>query len=221
MGRRKIPIMEKVEPVSTSAEVLAKQSFVYAVLARGLSQPDKASLEFLLQCGQVEMKDNSPVTRCLAELLESAQQTNLQEMQKAYMELFDPVNGPFPYESEHTKTHEFSKANILADIMGFYRAFGVEPTNDRADHISAELEFMHLLTVKEMYAFDKGEHENASICRQARESFFREHLGWWTDGLLKSLRAGIEAGRGKPIPFYGHLIELFQLFLDDRKESLS
>lgn len=221
MGRREITIMEKTEPVSTSEEVLAKQSFVYAVLARGFSQPDKASLEFLLQCGQVEMKDDSPVTRCLVGLLESAQQTNLQEMQKAYMELFDPVNGPFPYESEHTKTHDFSKANILADIMGFYRAFGVEPTNDRADHISAELEFMHFLTIKEMHASGKGEHENASICRRARESFFREHLGLWTDSLLKTIRAGIEAGRGEPIPFYGHLIELFQLFLDDRKESLS
>ncbi len=213
--------MEKTKPHSTSEEVLAEQSVVYAVLARGFCQPDEASLEFLLQCGQVEMKDDRPVTKCLAALVESAQQTNLQEMQQAYIDLFDPVNGPFPYESEHSKTHEFSKANLLADIMGFYRAFGVEPTNDRADHISAELEFMHLLTIKEMHASGKGDHENASICRRAGESFFREHLGLWTDGLLKSIKAGIEAGDGKPVPFYEHLIRLCQLFLDDRKETLS
>ena len=213
--------MEKAEHVSTSEETLAEQSFVYAVLSRGFSQPDQASLEFLLQCSQVEMKDDSPVTECLCALLESAQQTNLQDMQQAYMSLFDPVNGPFPYESEHSKTHDFSKANLLADIMGFYRAFGVEPTNDRADHISAELEFMHLLAVKEMHASGKGDSENASICRQASESFLREHLGSWTDGLLKSIRAGIEAGNGKPIPFYERLIGLCQLFFDDRNETLS
>jgi TorA maturation chaperone TorD len=55
----------------------------------------------------------------------------------------------------------------------------------------------------------------------AREKFFREHLGLWTADLLKAIRAGIEGGKVKPIPFYEHLIELFQLFLDDRKESLS
>ncbi len=213
--------MEKTEPISTSEEVLAEQSFVYAVLARGFCQPDEASLEFLLQCSQVEIKDDRPVSKCLLALLESVQQTNLQEMQSAFMDLFDPVNGPFPYESEHSKTHDFSKANLLADIMGFYRAFGVEPTNDRADHISAELEFMHLLTIKEMYASGKGDHENASICRQAGESFLREHLSLWTDGLLKSIKAGIKAGDGKTISFYDHLIGLCQLFLDDRKETLS
>ena len=213
--------MEKTEPVGTPAEVLAERSFVYAALARGFSQPDEASLEFLLQCGQVEIKDDSAVARCLAVRLESVKPTDLQELQEAYMQLFDPVNGPFPYESEHTKTHEFSKANILADIMGFYRAFGVEPTNDRADHVAAELEFMHFLMVKEMHASSKGEHENALICRQARESFFREHLAPWTDDLLQTIRASIEVGKGKLIPFYTHLIDLFQLFLDDRKESLA
>ena len=80
---------------------------------------------------------------------------------------------------------------------------------------------MHFLTIKEMHASSKGDHENASICRQACESFFREHLGSWTDGLLKSIRAGIEVGNGKPIPFYERLIGLCQLFLDDRKETLS
>ncbi len=213
--------MEKIEPANMLAEVLTERSFVYGVLARGFCQPDQASLEFLLECSQVEMKGDSPVARSLAALLESVQQTNLQEMQEAYMLLFDPVNGPFPYESEHTKTHDFSKANILADIMGFYRAFGVEPVADRADHISAELEFMHLLAVKEMHASSKGEHQNASICMDAREKFFREHLGLWTDGLLKAVQAGIKGGKVKPIPFYAHLFELFQLFLDDRKETLS
>jgi TorA maturation chaperone TorD len=74
------------------------------------------------------------------------------------------------------------KSFELADIAGFYRAFGVEitPGTERPDHIAVELEFMHLLAVKEVVAAgreDGGEH--ARICRDARATFFRDHLGRW------------------------------------------
>lgn len=202
-------------------EFLADRSAVYAVLARGFSHPDEAVFDFLRQCGdQADTQDASDVATSLVALLASIRDGELDKLKQAYMRLFDPVNGPFPYESEHRKGHDFAKANILADIMGFYKAFGVEPAADRADHMAAELEFMHLLTLKEHYAAGEGDQEHAVLCREASEKFFREHLSLWTEGLLAAMRASLGKDDRNHHPFYEHLMSLLECFISSEKETL-
>ena len=77
------------------------------------------------------------------------------------------------YSAEHVAENEFQRSNYMADIMGFYRAFGVEPDGDRPDSISSEFEFMHYLIFKEINAPDK---EKAFISLDSQKKFFREHL---------------------------------------------
>ncbi len=201
-----------------SVAVLTGCSGLYAVLARGFVQPDVSVAEFFRECGKIEASPDDGISRCLNELLKSARAASIDELQTQYMNLFDPVSGPFPYEVEHMKGHEFAKAHVLADIMGFYRAFGVEPGGDRADHISAELEFMHLLAHKESHALSVGQTENAALCRDARQKFFREHLMTWTDELLEAMRR--QAG-DRRMPFYEHLMSLLELVIDGEKEGLT
>lgn len=67
----------------------------------------------------------------------------------------------------------------LADISGFYRAFGFEVSGDRPDHIVPELEFVALLCAKEAYARLAGEEEGARVCGEARRKFLTEHLCEW------------------------------------------
>lgn len=77
------------------------------------------------------------------------------------------------YAAEYTAENEFQRANSLADIMGFYRAFGLEPDKERPDSLPSELEFMHYLIFKEMHAPDRGK---SLVCRDAQKKFFKAHL---------------------------------------------
>ncbi len=99
-----------------------------------------------------------------------------------------------PYETEYCpQTFSVYRSNQLADIAGFYNAFGVEPcrTNpERADHITLELEFMSWLILKETRACEiRGQDSaDAQVCREAQQRFLTEHLLWWAPALGFAMR---------------------------------
>ena len=200
----------------TASAALRGRSELYAVLARGLSQPDESVAEFF--ASRAPGGGEGQIAGCLDDVIRAAQDAPLEELARAYMKLLDPLNGPFPYEVAHLKAGDFTRVHVMADINGFYRAFGVEPNKDRPDHVAAELEFMHLLTFKQAHALGAGQIENASLCEQAGEKFFREHLSTWVDPLIDSLRARDPDALH---PFYARLIDLLELFMESEKESLA
>lgn len=67
----------------------------------------------------------------------------------------------------------------LADVAGFYRAFGFEVQGERPDHLVAELEFVALLCVKEAFARLSRDPEGAEVCAEARAKFLDQHLRPW------------------------------------------
>lgn len=93
-----------------------------------------------------------------------------------------------PYETEYIDSKlSFQRAQALADIAGFYRAFGWKPSHihpERPDHIALELEFMGTLCFMELRAQNA---EQAATCRQAEAKFLAEHLVWWAPALAKVL----------------------------------
>lgn len=92
------------------------------------------------------------------------------------------------YEAEYDSHRATSQPSTLADIMGFYRAFGVEVAiGDRPDHLAIELEFMSLLSLKEALALSEELHEQAEICRSAQRQFLTDHLGRWVGVFVKTL----------------------------------
>ncbi len=95
-----------------------------------------------------------------------------------------------PYESPYGATNLFQEADYMADIAGFYRAFGLESSEaspERPDHITVELEFMQFLAAKEVYALESGWDEKAQVCREAQKVFLKEHLGRWAPTFLHRL----------------------------------
>ena len=107
-----------------------------------------------------------------------------------------------PYETEYHSTAEpFFRAQRLADIAGFYRAFGLEPSPHRPeppDHLALELEFMALLLLKKRLArtaaSDPDAAEHAAVCAAAESRFFQDHLAWWVPAFATGLRRKGEGG---------------------------
>ncbi len=110
-----------------------------------------------------------------------------------------------PYETQYEYPHVFQQTQALADIAGFYRAFGLEISNsagERLDHITVELEFMSFLAYKHAYAMTQHGEEQVEICLDALKKFMKEHLGRWVPTFAAQLAR--KAGEG----FYKELAEL-------------
>lgn len=103
------------------------------------------------------------------------------------------LTGSQCYETEIGLPHEFRQSQEMADIAGFYRAFGFNlggQVRERPDHISAELEFMQVLAIKEAHAIERTFPEHVEICIAAQSKFLQDHLARWV-GLFAESVAGL------------------------------
>jgi TorA maturation chaperone TorD len=94
-------------------------------------------------------------------------------------------------------TDQSYRSHRLADIAGFYSAFGFalsSQAGERLDHISVEAEFLYLLLAKEAAALQAGHGDGAQVCRDARLAFFSEHAGWWLPAFARLLSKTAPAG---------------------------
>lgn len=85
-----------------------------------------------------------------------------------------------PYECEYGDPAPLRQAHQLADLVGFYHAFGLRPTGPaggRGDHVACELEFFEFLSAKEAVALAGPDVEMAEVTRRAAKKFLRHHLG--------------------------------------------
>jgi TorA maturation chaperone TorD len=105
-----------------------------------------------------------------------------------------------PYGTEYClQTFSVYRSQELADIAGYYKAFGVEPSRDqpeRQDHIALQLEFMSWLIGKAIHAEQSDNDnaaENAELCRQAQKDFFEKHMAWWIPAFCAALELKVKS----------------------------
>ena len=88
-----------------------------------------------------------------------------------------------PYETLYGVSQiDFQQSHVMADISGFFRAFGFQVAAtalERIDHVAVELEFLQVLVAKEGYAKSREDEENARIVREGQAAFLGDHLGKW------------------------------------------
>jgi DMSO reductase family type II enzyme chaperone len=157
-----------------------------------------------------------PNLGCLARHLDSSA---VDEMQAQYHLAIGhlPLPDCPPYEAGYLGGAQFREENILADIGGFYRAFGLRLGRneaERPDHVTVQLEFMRVLTFREAYARAHHGPAEVRICRHAQRRFWRDHLGRWlaSFGVLLATRS--------PRSFYGELGSSLQEFAEAESRTL-
>lgn len=125
-----------------------------------------------------------------------------------------------PFETEYIKDwpqQSLIQASILADVQGFYKAFGLEisvSSTERCDHIRLELEFLHFLGVKETIALDRQEEEHWEIVRDAQKKFLEDHVQRWPVKFLQRLK------ESKALSFYVEIAELLALWIEEDMKTL-
>ncbi len=90
-----------------------------------------------------------------------------------------------PCETEYGDDNKYQQPQQLADISGYYLAFGLTPiagSELRQDHVACECEFMVFLNLKQALFAEEGAHgaegvETLDVTRQAERTFLRDHLG--------------------------------------------
>ncbi len=126
-----------------------------------------------------------------------------------------------PYETEYCpQTFSIYRSHKMADVAGFYSAFGLESGRDfpeRPDHVSLELEFMAWLIGKMRLAVGKGgpeAEEHVGVCADGQEHFLTDHLSWWVPAFCTALRKKSEGSQPSTTStFHGALSEALAAFV--------
>lgn len=201
------------------------QALARSVLCRalqlGLALPSTSSLAALFGprerdaiLGAAALLGAGPETDLAAavEALVDGPAPALEEIRKTHDLLFGhTLRGRVcPYETEYGAGVLFQQAQELADISGYYLAFGLRLPDglpERPDHAACEIEFYQFLALKETYAMEGGEVEMLELTRKAGALFLRDHLGRFGRAFGARL-AGEDAGG-----FYGRLGAALSAFL--------
>ena len=133
----------------------------------------------------------------------------VEQLQATHRRTFG-LAGSLCYETEYGLPGEYRQSQEMADIAGFYRAFGFQlggARRERPDHIATELEFMHILTLKEFLAVSQDLDKQAEICADAQRTFLEDHLARWIGWFAQSL------ARQAPEAIYVSLAQMADLFV--------
>jgi DMSO reductase family type II enzyme chaperone len=212
--------------VNEAGEIVpTARSNIYRFLALGFSYPQASLLSRLNEQvsaleASLDLLDDR-VSLGKAGAVRSALETmTVDGLEASYLRCFGHTISKEcpPYETEYGQAHIFQQSGSLADIAGFYRAFGLElapDLNDRLDHVSVELEFMQFLCVKEAYALGRGHApEKLALCCEAQAKFLGEHLGRWAFGFVEKLRK--KAGNS----LHGRMAEMLATFLTEEMRAM-
>ena len=210
---------DAVKSMSDALRRALSRAAIYRVLATAFTYPHRGHADDIARATAAALGGAPATVRStLAELARRLDAHEADALAEQYVALFDrPVAGP-PYEGAYGTPQMSGKAMHLADIAGFYAAFGMMASGrqpDADDHIGAELEFMGALVWKEAWARAHRNTDHAAIARDAQRTFLEEHLGRWGDAFAARVLDAAPAG------LYGTAARLLRLWLLDECTRLA
>ncbi len=197
----------------------------YALLANAWRYPDEAFAGCFLRPSGVDALlgglDELPpslavkvndLRELISRLVQSPLSNLLASLQAEFVRLFGhSVRGSCPpYELEYGRGEIIQQTAELADLAGFYNAFGLNLTEaafERADHVAVECEFLSVLCAKEAWGQQNDNRDLSETCADAQRLFLRDHLAKWLPAFSHRLEAADSDG------FYGRAASLASAFI--------
>ncbi len=183
---------------ATTVGLLARAA-VFRLIARCFAYPgDGHAVAMRAECRQAlpPLRSGKLPARVRARLQLTARAwavTASSDLASDYLKVFHGAGPVQLFETAYGDGRRLGGRSVeMADISGFYRAFGLEaagPDRNRADHLGAELEFLSLLLVKEAYAVSQGWRSRQAVTSAAICAFIEYHLGRWVGALGRAIRA--------------------------------
>jgi TorA maturation chaperone TorD len=198
-------------------EDVLQRAAAYALLARALAYPDETTFAALKETAAMaaDWLEGTP----LEVLVRQAMVAEREPLQEAYVRNFTLSSSPDcpTFETAFLSIDAGQQTHRMADIAGFYRAFGVDPAAPgyRPDDLPVELEFMGYLCRKELFAKERLGAPRVQQTLRAERMFLREHLGRWASPLGRRIAIHAMAD-----PFYFAAGEALSDWLEAECERL-
>ncbi|SVB19592.1 uncharacterized protein METZ01_LOCUS172446 [marine metagenome] len=197
--------------------LLEAKSTLYGFVSTLFSDPESEKFsmmknpEFqkmvLNSCLQFDENNESELSGTFQNVISMVNELNRETIQNENVSIFGHTlsKETAPYALEHLKsTDVFFRTQKLADLNGFYKAFGMEVESiERADHIATQTEFLSYLILKELVAIKKNLEEEIEICQKAFIDFHQEHFFDWAKMFSENL---IEKVEGEFYPAAGKFL---------------
>jgi len=182
-----------------STKSLNARSTIYGAVSVIYSGPESKKFSMLMKddfrtcvleaCLDLEehinQKGNILLSQLFQKLIDKVDSLGLEKVKSEFVDIFGHTLSKeiTPYALEHLKNSDvFFRTQKLADLNGFYKAFGMEVESiERADHISTQTEFISLLLLKEIIAKQNNLFEEKEICEKALIDFQNEHFLDWVE----------------------------------------
>lgn len=209
-GRALILIQFDMDTLTKQSYLLEVRSTLYGAMSALFSDPESEKFAMLLTpniqgcildaCFQLEELENfeeTSISKSFQMLIAKLDVSKKENIRNEFVNVFGHTLAKqiAPYALEHLKNSDvFFRTQKLADLNGFYKAFGMEVESiERADHISTQTEFLSYLLLKERLAERDGLMEEMGVCQNAFEEFQKDHFLDWAGMFAENLSDKIES----------------------------
>ena len=148
-------------------------------------------LDACFQLEELEKCEETTLSKSFQMLMSKLDEKKKEDIRNEFVNVFGHTLSKqiAPYALEHLKNSDvFFRTQKLADLNGFYNAFGMEVESiERADHISTQTEFLSFLLLKELLAVQNDLHDEKEVCEKAFAEFNNDHFLDWTKMFSENL----------------------------------
>lgn len=189
------PVYGRAALQDPMVQLVLGRSAVYEALSLAFAHPEPEVIERL----EVLLEDleGHPITRMfglqprIKAIREALEGASTEDLAAEHIRLFRGQVLCSPHETEYERD-SFAKASQLADIAGFYQAWGMQTSNahrSMPDFVGTELEFMALVTRKQVYATARAWPTRRALALEAGQDFLETHLSRWVHAFAGDVRA--------------------------------